>query len=80
MREVGASEARMRLAALLDLVEQGEEVMIARRGKTIARLVPLDRPVSLKEAQAAAWRIRAMSKGVTLRGLRIKDLIHEDFS
>ena len=40
MREVGAFEAKNRLGTLLDWVEQGEEVLITRRGKAIARLVP----------------------------------------
>ena len=33
MREVGAFEAKNKLGQLLDLVEQGEEVIITRHGK-----------------------------------------------
>jgi prevent-host-death family protein len=40
MREVGAYEAKTRLAALLDAVAGGETVVITRRGRPIARLVP----------------------------------------
>jgi prevent-host-death family protein len=36
---VGAFEAKTRLSALLELVEKGEEVLITRRGKPVARLV-----------------------------------------
>ena len=39
MITVGAFEAKTRLSALLELVEKGEEVVITRRGKPIARLV-----------------------------------------
>ena len=58
MREVGAFEAKNKLGQLLDLVEQGEEVVITRHGKEVARLVPA-RPIrSREQARAAIWRIR----------------------
>jgi prevent-host-death family protein len=37
---VTATEAKAKLLALLDAVEQGEEVSITRHGRTIARLAP----------------------------------------
>jgi prevent-host-death family protein len=40
MREIGAFEARNRLGALLDRVEHGEKIVITRRGKPVAKLVP----------------------------------------
>jgi len=39
-RTVQASEAKTRLLHLLDLVEQGETVVITRHGRAIARLEP----------------------------------------
>jgi prevent-host-death family protein len=77
MREIGAFEAKNRLGTLLDWVEQGEEVIITRRGKAVARLVPNRATASREDARAAAQRIRDMSKGVTLAGLKLKDLINE---
>src|SRR5260370_35004784 len=44
MREVGAFEAKNKLGQLLDLVERGEEVIITRHGKEVARLVPPKEP------------------------------------
>ena len=38
MREIGAFEAKNKLGQLLNLVEQGEEVIITRHGKEVARL------------------------------------------
>lgn len=38
---VNVYEAKTRLSALLSLVEAGEEVIIARNGKPVARLGPL---------------------------------------
>ena len=41
MSKVSVKEARNRISELLDRVEGGEEVTIQRRGKAIAKLVPL---------------------------------------
>jgi prevent-host-death family protein len=41
MDEVGAVDAKNRLSALLDKVERGEEVVITRRGRPVAKLVPV---------------------------------------
>ena len=58
MRQVGAFEAKNTLGQLLDLVEQGEEVIITRHGKVVARLVSA-RPIrSREQARAAIQRIR----------------------
>jgi prevent-host-death family protein len=40
MITVGAFEAKTKLSELLNRVEGGEEVVVTRRGKPIARLVP----------------------------------------
>ncbi len=40
MREISSKEARGKLSSLLKSVEVGEEVVILRRGKKVARLVP----------------------------------------
>lgn len=77
MHEVGAFEAKNKLSALLDRVERGEEVMITRRGRPIARLVPAEAGFDREKARRAAENIIARAKGVTLGGLKIKDLINE---
>ena len=38
--EINVKEARRRLSNLLDLVENGEEIVITRRGKQVATLIP----------------------------------------
>jgi prevent-host-death family protein len=77
MREVGAFEAKNKLAALLDEVEHGGEVMITRHGKPVAKLVPATIAIDRTAAMAAAERIQARSKGVTLGGISIKELVNE---
>lgn len=75
--QVGAFEAKNILGSLLDRVEKGEEVIITRRGKPVARLAPVRPDRDIERARAAAERIKEISKGVTLGGLKIKDLIEE---
>ena len=66
MKEVGAFEAKNKLSALLDLVEQGEEVVITRHGKEVARLVPPSTVINRDEARAAMARLRARAKALKL--------------
>ena len=47
MIEVNVKEARSNLSALLDKVERGEEIIIKRRGKKVARMVSPDRSATL---------------------------------
>ena len=61
MREIDVFEATNRLGQLLDLVERGEEVVITRHGKPIARLMPPRTAVNRAEAREAAQQIREMS-------------------
>jgi prevent-host-death family protein len=77
MRKVGAFEARNKLRQLLDLVEVGEEVVITRRGRVVARLVPPRSAVDAEQARNAAAAIRATSMGITLGRLKAKDLVAE---
>ncbi|QUD87679.1 type II toxin-antitoxin system Phd/YefM family antitoxin [Phenylobacterium montanum] len=77
MHTVGVFEAKNRLTALLDEVEGGGEVMITRRGKPIARLVPAETGFNRDKARRAAEGLRTASKGQTLGGLSIRDLIDE---
>lgn len=39
--EINVKEARNRISSLLDRTQKGEEVLILRRGKKVARLVPV---------------------------------------
>jgi len=59
MREIGAFEAKNTLGTLLDLVQHGEEIVITRHGKPVARLVPNTGGIDRAQSRAAADRIRA---------------------
>ncbi|MBX3530000.1 MAG: type II toxin-antitoxin system prevent-host-death family antitoxin [Rhizobiaceae bacterium] len=75
--EIGAFEAKNTLGSLLDRVERGEEVVITRRGKRVARLVPDAPRTDRAEAMAAVARFLAKRKVGALKGLNVKDLINE---
>lgn len=59
MREIGAFEAKNTLGTLLDLVQRGEDVVITRHGKPVARMVKAPAARDAAAARAAAQRIRA---------------------
>lgn len=67
MKQIQASDAKARLAELLDEVERGETIVITRHNKPIARLVPdsEQRQRELAEARATIEAIRARNKPVT---------------
>lgn len=69
MREVGAFEAKTHLSELIAAVEAGETVTITRRGRPVARLMPVARTSTSRTA--AVKRIRAMRA-------RLKDALSVD--
>jgi prevent-host-death family protein len=77
MYEIGAFEAKNKLSALLERVERGEEILITRRGKPVAKLVPAVSPPNRIAALEAADRILERSRSATLGGLSIKELVAE---
>jgi len=66
VKEVGAFEAKNWLGQLLDLVERGEEIVITRHGKAVARLVPPRRGFDREEARAAVRRLRERAERLRL--------------
>jgi prevent-host-death family protein len=62
MTEIGAFEAKNKLSELLDRAEAGEEVVITRRGKPVAKLGPIERKRDITKALKAAQRIRERAK------------------
>jgi antitoxin (DNA-binding transcriptional repressor) of toxin-antitoxin stability system len=66
MREVRAFEAKNKLGQLLDLVKSGEEIVITRHGKEVARLVLPQKIVNRDQARAAVKRIRERAEKLKL--------------
>ena len=56
---VGVTNARRKLAELVRRAEAGEEVILARRGRPVARLVPIIPRVSAERRRAVIERVQA---------------------
>jgi prevent-host-death family protein len=56
MDQVNVYEAKTHLSRLLDRVEAGEEIVIGRAGRPVARLVPYTQ--SYEPRRPGAWRGR----------------------
>jgi prevent-host-death family protein len=61
MTEIGTFEAKNKFSELLDRVERGEHVIITRRGRPVAKLIPANERRDVEKARAAAHRIREMA-------------------
>jgi prevent-host-death family protein len=61
-----AFEARTRFGELLDRVSRGEEVVITRYGKVVARLVP-EGPRRVDEARRAVSGLRELQNRIRRR-------------
>jgi prevent-host-death family protein len=55
MTQVGMHEAKTKLSQLVERAEAGEDIVIARNGKPVARLVPIPATTSLA-AVRGIWR------------------------
>ena len=63
--EVNVKEARNKISALLDITQKGGEVLISRRGKKVARLVPAA-DVEKRLPDLSAFRASISVKGAPL--------------
>ncbi|HEX3862788.1 MAG TPA: type II toxin-antitoxin system prevent-host-death family antitoxin [Stellaceae bacterium] len=76
MITVGAFEAKTHLSSLLDRVAGGEEVVITKHGKPVARLVGVTVRDQAK-IDDVVERLKEFRKGTTLGGLSWKELRDE---
>lgn len=69
MTEVGTLEAKNRLSNLLDQVLQGEEVVITRHGKPVAKLVPMQPAEErAREARETIQRLKELRDSIKPKG------------
>ena len=67
MKEISTFEAKNQLSALLELVAQGEDIVITRHGRPVARLVPPEgAPCKASDAFEAAAALRMLAKAAKL--------------
>ena len=68
MITVGAFEAKTHLSRLLDRVAEGEEVVITKHGKPVARLVSAVR-IDRERVNDAFEKLKLLRKQTTLGGI-----------
>jgi len=66
MDEIGSFDAKNRLSELLAKAERGEETVITRRGRPVAKLVPLSSGHDIEGARGAMRRIRTLAQQMKL--------------
>ena len=77
MTSIALFEAKNRLSELIDRVQSGEEFVITRRGKEVARLALPAASDAAQRAGDAVAGLRASRQGVSLGRLKSRDLITE---
>jgi prevent-host-death family protein len=75
MEHVGVYAAKTHLASLLDRVEGGEEVLITRHGRPVARLVPVEPQDKAARTKALVDEIRSTRKGFRITGKELSALV-----
>jgi prevent-host-death family protein len=69
--EVTAFEAKTRLGRLLDRVQAGEELLITRHGRPIAKLVPVRRDEATDGVDRALATFREIRESLKTKRVRI---------
>jgi prevent-host-death family protein len=73
MLEVNIKEARSKLSKLLKKVEHGQHILLTRRGKEVARLVPPQKTRRLPSLKEFRRTITAPEQGLSAAVLAARD-------
>jgi len=77
MKRLTSVEAKTNFGAVLDSVEDGEEIVITRNGKEVARMLPASRPRISREEAVRRIAAFASDHKLTLGGLDVRKLRDE---
>ncbi len=75
--EESAVGSAIAFGSLVARVEQGQEITVMRRGEAVARLVTARSAHDLDAVEAAMRRIAERRRSMSLKGIKIRDLIDE---
>ncbi len=75
MKTATVAQAKAQLSALIAEVGVGDEVVITRRGKPVARLVAETQPKGFGWAELARWVGALPAAGMTVAQMRERDLL-----
>lgn len=76
--EIGTFEAKTHFSKIIEKVEHGDDFIITKRGKPVAKILPFtqEKPMTRKEAIEALREMRKLYRG-NPGDDNIKDLINE---
>ena len=80
MKAIGIFEAKSTLSQLVNQVESGEQIVLTRHGKPVARLAPLAESAAPRSAKEWAGDLRRFRRGRdrgAKRGATLSELIRE---
>ena len=78
MRTVSSREANQKFSKILAAAEGGQEVVITKRGKPVAKLVPFRDAVAVRKREAAIKRLKLMAWDLDYANNKMtRDEMHE---
>ena len=75
MKTMTVADAKAHLSALLAEVEAGDGVIITRRGKPVARLIPEPRSKGFDWSDLQLWVSAPQRPGLTVEEMRKQDML-----
>lgn len=75
MKTATVAETKSRLSALLSDIEAGEQVVITRRGRPVARLVAEQQAAAFGWEDLQSWVAGGRTGGLTVAEMRAQDLL-----
>jgi prevent-host-death family protein len=75
VKHATVADAKSHLSTLLADVDAGEEVVITRRGKPVARLVPEPRSAGFDWSDLHRWVAAGPTSGLSVAEMRAQDLL-----
>ncbi|XVN40987.1 MAG: type II toxin-antitoxin system Phd/YefM family antitoxin [Rickettsia endosymbiont of Argas persicus] len=64
---ITAFDAKTHFSKLLDRASKGEEILITKRGKVAAKIVPVNSNYNFETSKIAANRLRKLAKEIDLQ-------------
>ncbi|WPY01772.1 Type II toxin-antitoxin system Phd/YefM family antitoxin (plasmid) [Candidatus Trichorickettsia mobilis] len=63
---IGTFEAKTHFTKLITQVMAGEEILITRRGRAVAKIIPIEKTSNAEAIKAAVLRLRNLAKEMRL--------------
>jgi prevent-host-death family protein len=73
---ITAFDAKTHFSKLLDRASKGEEILITKRGKLAAKIVPINSNYDIEIANTAATRLRKLAKEINLQPFELKEWLN----